>query len=105
LEETGGNTRVGALAAALGCSRKHLLVQFREHVGLSPKAVARLLRFNRALGLVERGLGGAQIARRCGYSDQAHFVKEFRRFSGSTPAAFSRARQVPFLQDRTERAA
>jgi AraC-like DNA-binding protein len=99
LEETGGRLRIGALAAELGCSRKHLGAQFREHVGLPPKAVARLLRFNRALRLVERGLDGAEVAYRGGYTDQAHFVNEFRRFSGETPAAFARAPQVQFLQD------
>ncbi|MGH7357899.1 MAG: helix-turn-helix domain-containing protein, partial [Candidatus Rokuibacteriota bacterium] len=105
LEQTGGRVRIGALAAELGCSRKHLGVQFRDHIGLLPKAVARLLRFNRALSLVERGLDGAEIAHGCGYSDQAHFVKEFHRFSGSTPAAFARDAQVQFLQDAAERAA
>ncbi|MGH3029684.1 MAG: helix-turn-helix domain-containing protein [Gaiellaceae bacterium] len=98
LAETGGSLRIGALAAELGCSRKHLAEQFRDQLGLPPKAVARLVRFNRALRLVERGLDGAEVAFRCGYADQAHFVKEFRRFSGSTPAAFARDPEVPFLQ-------
>jgi AraC-like DNA-binding protein len=105
LEETGGRLRIGALAAELGCSRKHLSAQFRDQVGLPPKAVARLLRFNRALRLVERGVDGAEVAYRCGYADQAHFVKEFRRFSGDTPAAFAQAPQVPFPQDAGEQAA
>ena len=100
LAETGGRLRIGALAAELGCSRKHLAEKFRDQLGLAPKPAARLLRFNRALALLERGLDGAEVASRCGYADQAHFVKEFRRFSGSTPAAFARAGEVRFLQDR-----
>jgi AraC-like DNA-binding protein len=89
LEETGGRLRIGALADELGCSRRHLNAQFRDHVGLPPKVVARLIRFNRALPLVERGVAGVEVAYRCGYADQAHLVNEFRRFSGSTPAAFA----------------
>jgi AraC-like DNA-binding protein len=88
LEETGGALRIGALAAELRCSRKHLAALFRDHVGLPPKTAARLLRFERARSLLERGLGGAEAARRCGYADQAHLVNEFRRFSGTTPVAF-----------------
>ena len=99
LAQTGGRLQIGTLAAEVGCSRKHLAQQFRDHVGLPPKAAARLVRFNRALQLIARGLSGAEVAFRCGYTDQAHFVKEFRRFSGSTPAAFARAGEVRFLQD------
>jgi AraC-like DNA-binding protein len=102
LEETDGGLRIGALAAELGCSRKHLTAQFRDHVGPAPKAVARLLRFNRALRLVERGVDGAEVAYRCGFSDQAHFANEFRRFSGSTPTAFAPEPVVQFLQDAGE---
>jgi AraC-like DNA-binding protein len=45
LRETGGNVRVGALAAELGCSRRYLTSRFSAEVGLGPKAVARQLRF------------------------------------------------------------
>jgi AraC-like DNA-binding protein len=99
LSETGGRVRIGALASELGCSRKHLAAQFHDQVGLPPKAVARLVRFNRALRLLERGVEGSEVAFRCGYSDQAHFVNEFRRFSGITPTALARDARVPFVQD------
>ncbi|HSK16890.1 MAG TPA: helix-turn-helix transcriptional regulator [Gaiellaceae bacterium] len=105
LEETGGGLRIGALAAELRCSRRHLAALFRDHVGVPPKAAARLLRFERALPLVEAGVAGAEVARRCGYADQAHLVNEFRRFAGTTPAALVRERPVPFLQDAGPRTA
>jgi AraC-like DNA-binding protein len=105
LEESGGRLRIGDLAAELGCSRKHLVARFREHVGVPPKTVAMLQRFNRALALVERGVDGAQVAYRCGYADQPHFVNEFRRFAGVPPSALVREPQVQFLQDVGERAA
>ena len=99
LLETGGTIRVRELAAELGCSRKHLAAGFRDHLGLAPKAAARLVRFHHALRLVERGLDGAEVAFRCGYADQAHFIKEFHRFTGDTPAAYAPAEEVRFLQD------
>lgn len=95
LSESGGQMEVGALAREIGCSRKYLLSRFREQVGLAPKSVARVLRFERAVRL----LGGAgadvrwsDLALGCGYYDQAHFIRDFRQFSGSTPGAFLRAR-------------
>ena len=97
---------MGALAAELGCSRKHLGVQFREHIGLAPKAAARLVRFNHALRLVRDGGRTADVAQACGYADQAHLTREFRGFSGSTPrelvprlAAESAETAVQFVQD------
>jgi AraC-like DNA-binding protein len=91
LSETGGRVRVGALAAELGWSRKRLAARFREQVGLSPKSLARMLRFERAKALLERGDGPAltRLALECGYYDQAHLTNEFRRVTGTTPAAYA----------------
>jgi AraC-like DNA-binding protein len=70
--------------------------QFRrrvmEETGLAPKHLCRVLRFRRALRLLEgpEPLGWAAIAADCGYYDQAHLIRDFREFSGSTPAAYDR---------------
>jgi AraC-like DNA-binding protein len=88
LDETGGAIRVGELAVELRCSRKHLDARFREAVGVPPKTTAALFRFNRALRLVRAGERPADVARRCGYADQPHLTREFRRFTGRTPVAF-----------------
>jgi AraC-like DNA-binding protein len=90
LEETGGRLAVGALARELGCSRRHLGARFRDQVGLPPKTIARLLRFNRAVSLL-RADGGprwAEIAQECGYYDQPHFNREFRDLAGTSPGDF-----------------
>jgi AraC-like DNA-binding protein len=84
-----GAIRVRDLAAGLDWSRKHLNDRFRTEVGVGPKAVARMARFNRALDLSRSGTGEgwAGIAAEAGYADQAHMVREFREFGGVTPTA------------------
>jgi AraC-like DNA-binding protein len=84
-----GSIAVAALAAELGCSRRHLAARFGEEVGLPPKAYARLLRFQRA---TEALLSGgeprlAEVAAACGYADQSHLNRDFRAFAGTTPSA------------------
>ncbi len=95
----GGRLRVADLATELGCSRKHLAARFREHVGLPPKLVARMLRFRRASDLLgASGTSLAELAAVCGYYDQAHLDRDFRDFAGTTPTAYASER-VTFVQD------
>ena len=92
LRTSGGRIRIDALAAALGCSRRHLAQRFAEDVGVSPKVAARLVRFEAA----RRRLGTLPLARLAaehGFADQAHLAREFRALGGAPPTAF------PFLQD------
>ncbi|HYI19825.1 MAG TPA: helix-turn-helix transcriptional regulator [Solirubrobacteraceae bacterium] len=91
LQATGGSVRIGSLAGELGCSRRHLAARFREHVGVPPKTVGRILRFRRAAALLRGGAGPAATAHACGYADQSHLNREFRALAGATP--------VTFLQD------
>ncbi len=88
--ETGGAVRVGAIAERLEWSRKHLVARFREEVGMGPKMIARIARFNRAEALAASGAesGWADVAAACGYADQAHLVREFSAFAGATPRAW-----------------
>lgn len=90
LHDSHGRLAIGELAAMLDCSPRHLIAVFREHVGLPPKTVARILRFHRAIELYDRGVcaGWADVAYECGYTDQAHFVNDFRRFAGVSPTVF-----------------
>lgn len=92
LEASGGRMRVEELAAALGCSRRHLVNRFAADVGAPPKLAARLIRFETA----RRRLGSAPLARlaaECGYADQAHLSREFAALAGAPPTAF------PIVQD------
>jgi AraC-like DNA-binding protein len=94
LYESGGTVPVGVLAAEIGCSRRHLISRFREQVGVTPKLLARILRFERAVALVDAGteMGWAEIAQACGYYDQAHMIRDFNQFAGCPPSEFARRR-------------
>jgi AraC-like DNA-binding protein len=90
-----GLVRVEALAAELGCSRRHLALRFREHVGLAPKTAARVLRFARLVELTRaRPERWADLAAICGYADQPHLNREVRALAGSTPGELL-ARTLP----------
>jgi AraC-like DNA-binding protein len=95
LQRTRGRITVGALVMETGWSRRHLIARFREHVGLTPGTLARILRFRRALGLVEVGrIGLAEIALACGYYDQAHLDRDFRAFAGGPPTDYLARRRT-----------
>jgi AraC-like DNA-binding protein len=96
LRETHGRVPIGTLAGELGWSRKRIVARFRDEVGLPPKAVARLLRFERARELAGTMPWG-ELAFECGFSDQSHLIAEFRRVTGRTPETF--------LQDTAAQAA
>ena len=87
IEETGGAVEMRALARELGYSRKHVITLFRDHVGLPPKLLARIVRFDGLLRHLRTGAARswADLALDCGYYDQAHLVREVRRFTGLTP--------------------
>jgi len=88
LVETDGAAPIGELAAELGWSRRHLTVRFGEELGMPPKAVARLLRFERAVKRLRAGDDLADLALDAGYYDQAHFNRDFRAFAGTTPTEY-----------------
>lgn len=89
LRASAGRQRIGALAAELGCSRRHLAVRFHEQVGLAPKTVARLLRFEHVCRQIDANpRRWADIAFDAGYCDQAHLNRDFRDLAGTTPSDF-----------------
>jgi AraC-like DNA-binding protein len=77
---------VSALADDAGMGLRTLQRHFMDQLGVSPRQHLRYLRFERARQLLlRRDHRTVDIAMVAGYSDQAHFVREFRRFSGVTP--------------------
>lgn len=73
-----------------GFSNKHFIHLFEKYVGVTPKTYLRILKFQRVLAEIEQAqkIQWSDIAYGCGYYDQAHFIKEFRHFSGLNPTAY-----------------
>jgi AraC-like DNA-binding protein len=91
----GGRCAVSGLAADTGWSDRHLRERFRDETGLTPKAAARVIRFDRARRLLQHraaaGIGLpplADLAADCGYYDQAHLARDFRELAGCPPSAW-----------------
>jgi AraC-like DNA-binding protein len=92
LAESAGNVRMSELARDAGYSHKHVVELFGREVGLAPKTLARVHRFQHALSALRDGTRPlVDIALDCGYYDQSHLVHDCRQFAGMPPHAFARA--------------
>ncbi|HEY9225984.1 MAG TPA: helix-turn-helix domain-containing protein [Gemmatimonadaceae bacterium] len=80
---------VRGLARHAGLSTRRVQSLFRDGVGLSPKQLLRISRFQRALGLAraQPDLSWSAIAARAGYYDQAHLIHDSNDIAGCTPSA------------------
>jgi AraC-like DNA-binding protein len=96
LRATHGRAQVRALADELGWSHRRLITRFREQVGMPPKTVGRIVRFDRVAQLLLHVEAPrlAEVAYECGYYDQAHLNRDFRDFAGTTPGEYL-ARRLP----------
>ncbi|MEJ7685896.1 MAG: AraC family transcriptional regulator [Variovorax sp.] len=92
----GSGPPIRELVDGSGYSHRHFVALFREAVGLPPKRLERVLRFQRAIGARTRfgNTPWADVAVHAGYSDQAHFNREFRDIAGMTPQAYARASPI-----------
>jgi len=100
LVESDGAPVIGDLATELGWSHRRLIARFRDVVGLPPKLIARIARFERLRSLIaaDPRLDWAYAAATCGYFDQAHLAREVRDLAGVTPTEL-RGLGVNFVQD------
>lgn len=92
IAQQSGMLQIQALSEEMGVSQKHLITQFKQLVGGTPKEVARIFRLKRVLYSIHstRPLDLAQIALQSGYYDQTHFDKDFHTFTGHTPTDYLR---------------
>ena len=80
------STSVTAAAEVACLGKRQFERVFRETVGMSPKEYIGIVRFQKALWLMQNGESNyAGIAAECCYSDQSHFIKNFKELSGHTP--------------------
>ena len=101
LAHSHGRVTIAELADAAGWSRRHFTQRFTAEFGQGPKVVAGLLRFGRSREMVRRGIPAVEVAQRCGYADQSHLVREWRRHTGTTPGRWAGEDDIAFVQDRT----
>jgi AraC-like DNA-binding protein len=87
LRRSAGAMSVRMLAAALGVTERSLQRSFADHVGMTPKTLARILRLRATLEQASRERAGSwtSIAHAGGLTDQAHLNHEFRQLTGCSP--------------------
>jgi hypothetical protein len=75
------------LSQKYGLSERYIQKLFHENIGLSPASLFSVMRFNKALNLIlTSDLSLTSVAYECGYYDQAHFIREFKKFTGIKPS-------------------
>ena len=85
--DSGGLVAIDRLAGDAGISSRQLERRFLREVGLGPKLLGRIIRFQQVFRAVEQcNTAWAEIAIECGYYDQAHLIRDFNQFARQTPA-------------------
>jgi AraC-like DNA-binding protein len=86
--------RLASITDQLGLSSRRFSQVFAHEVGLTPKLFQRVLRFQGVLHAIEKhkNIDWSEIALSCDYFDQAHFIHDFKAFSGLTPERYLEAR-------------
>jgi AraC-like DNA-binding protein len=90
LRSSSGRAPVSDVAASAGVSQRQVERLFERHLGIPPKTVGRVERFQAALRSLMADPGGSlgEIAAAAGFYDQAHFIRDFRLFSGGVPRGY-----------------
>ena len=90
IDGAAGTCRIDRLADVANSSRRHLERLFRDQVGLTPKAYARVVRFTAAAARLtdDPVVPLADVSYDGGYFDQSHMIREFLAFAGRTPDQF-----------------
>lgn len=75
------------LSSQIGYSQKHFIDLFRKQVGVVPKQYLKIMRFQKAIQETKknRSINWSRLASESGFYDQAHFIHDFKEFSGFTP--------------------
>ncbi|RFM29038.1 AraC family transcriptional regulator [Deminuibacter soli] len=92
MRQANGTMPVSQVAAAAHATVRTLERKFKQSSGYTVKDVSALMRFEQARNQLWRnpGVNLAGLAQELGYTDQSHLSREFKRYSGATPAAFAR---------------
>jgi methylphosphotriester-DNA--protein-cysteine methyltransferase len=88
------------LSDCMGMSQKHLITQFKQIVGCTPKELARLYRFSHILEGIDpsQPVDWTLVAHQFCYHDQSHFIRDFKQFSGHAPSDYLRLRRQIYAE-------
>ncbi len=87
---TKGSTPINAILKENSSKRRQLERKFLKQIGISPKQLGKVIRLQTALKMMlnRQSENLTQIAYESEYYDQAHFIKDFKEFTGTNPKAF-----------------
>lgn len=86
-----GSIRIKELNKQLFISQSPFEKRFRKVVGTTPKKFASIVRFNHLLGNLKNAKSLTDICYENNFFDQAHFIKDFKKFTGERPEQFKRS--------------
>ena len=96
-----GQIAVSRVEPLIGISARSLERRFREMIGVHPKTLCRIARFQYTLSLLNRqtDIAAADLVYAGGFFDQPHLLREFRQLAGLLPSAWVAERaRVGFIQ-------
>lgn len=86
LYQTPQEQTVTTIAKRFNCTKRHLYRIFKTNYGVSPKVLLNILRLHLCLTLmIENDIDLIEVANICGFYDQAHFIKEIKKYTGFSP--------------------
>jgi AraC-like DNA-binding protein len=99
IDYSDGLISVEKLSSEVNVSRRHLERKFIERVGITPKLLARITRFQKALNMLETNSSKSltTVAYEGGFYDQSHFIRDFKEFTGYNPNTYF-ARNMEFTK-------
>lgn len=93
IERYRGTISVQTISDSIGLSTRQMQRKVTDLLGIGTKKYAQIIRFSNNVDLIKGDLSNYQ-----GYFDQAHFIKEFKRYTGVTPSKIDLSNSVRFLQ-------
>lgn len=88
MDEIGLENNISEISESIGVSRRHLARVTKEQLGISPKSYVNIIRFIKAKKMLLEGERLSDIVYECGYYDQSHLTKAFKKYTGKTPTDY-----------------
>lgn len=88
LEEIKNSSDIENISKNIGVSRRHLAREMKQKLGITTKSYVNIVRFIKAKEMLINKKTISDIVYECGYYDQPHFIKEFKKYTGKTPTEY-----------------